>query len=112
MTVSEEEVSDIVQDAYVKISNLESVAHIKSGRGYFFATARTILLDRIRRDRIVRIDSMTEMQELTLADDDPGPSAGSARGWSWNACRRLIAALPSRCREIFELRAHSGRPAK
>lgn len=73
MAVPEEETSDIVQDAYRKISKLVSVAHIMNGRGYFFATACSMLLDRIRRERIVRIDSMTEMEALTLADEDPGP---------------------------------------
>src|SRR3546814_10073312 len=40
---------------------------------YFFATARSVLLDKIRRDRIVRIESLSEMDALGLVDDDPGP---------------------------------------
>jgi RNA polymerase sigma-70 factor (ECF subfamily) len=104
MAVSEEEIGDIVQDAYVKIAKLDSVAHIQNGRGYFFATARTILLDRIRRERIVRIDSMTEMEALALADEDPGPERRVSARLELERVRRLIAALPDRCREIFELR--------
>lgn len=104
MAVSEEEIGDIVQDAYVKIAKLDSVAHILNGRGYFFATARTILLDRIRRERIVRIDSMTEMEALALADEDPGPERRVSARLELERVRRLIAALPDRCREIFELR--------
>ncbi len=59
--------------AYLKISKLVSVAHIMNGRGYFFATARTMLLDRIRREAD-RADRQHDRDEaLTLADEDPGP---------------------------------------
>ena len=112
MAVPEEEISDIVQDAYLKISNLDSTAHILNGRGYFFATARTMLLDRIRRERIVRIDSMTEMEALTLADEDPGPERRVSARLELERVRRLIAALPDRCREIFELRRIQGVPQR
>jgi RNA polymerase sigma-70 factor (ECF subfamily) len=112
MAVSEQEISDIVQDAYLKISTLDSVAHIQNGRGYFFATARTMLLDRIRRERIVRIDSMTEMEVLTLADDDPGPERRVSARLELDRVRRLIDALPDRCREIFELRRVQGVPQR
>jgi len=112
MAVPEEEISDIVQDAYLKISNLDSVAHIRNGRAYFFATARSVLLDRIRRERIVRIDSMTEMEALSLADEDPGPERRVGARMELERVRRLIADLPDRCREIFELRRIQGVPQR
>lgn len=112
MVVPEEEISDIVQDAYLKISNLDSVAHIRNGRAYFFTTARSVLLDRIRRERIVRIDSMTEMETLTLADEDPGPERRVGARMELERVRRLIADLPDRCREIFELRRIQGVPQR
>lgn len=112
MAVPEQEISDIVQDAYLKISKLDSVAHIHNSRGYFFATARATLLDRIRRDRIVRIDSMTEMEALTLADEDPGPERRVSARLELERVRRLIDALPERCRQIFELRRIEGVPQR
>lgn len=60
MAVPEQEISDVLQDAYLKISKLDSVGHIQSGRAYFFTIVRTILFDRIRREQIVRIESITE----------------------------------------------------
>lgn len=112
MAVPEEEISDIVQDAYLKISKLVSIAHIMNGRGYFFATARSMLLDRIRRERIVRIDSMTEMEVLTLADEDPGPERRVSARLELERVRKLIDGLPERCREIFELRRIQGLPQR
>lgn len=112
MTVSENEIDDIVQDAYLNIARLDSVAHIVNGRAYFFTTARMVLLQRIRRERIVRIDSLTEVDALSLEDEDPGPERRASARRDLDRVRRLIAALPDRCREIFELRRIQGVPQR
>lgn len=108
MSVPEQEISDIVQDAYVNISRLSSIAHIENGRAYFFSTARNILLQRIRREKIVRIDNFTEFEELTIEDDDPGPERRISSRQELERIRTLIEALPDRCRQVFELRRIHG----
>ena len=112
MAVPDDEIGDIVQDAYVKIARLDEVSHIRNGRAYFFSTARSVLLDRIRRDRIVRIDSLTEADALVLADDDPGPERRVGARQELERVRRLIADLPERCRVIFEMRRIKGVPQR
>ena len=112
MAVAENEIGDIVQDAYLKIAHLEGVGHIRSGRAYFFATARSVLLDKIRRDRIVRIESLSEMDALGLVDDDPGPERRASARLELQRVSQLIADLPDRCREIFEMRRVYGLPQR
>lgn len=68
------------------------------------------LLQRIRHERIVRIDSMTEVEALSLGDDAPGPERRVSARFELERVRRLIAVLPERCREIFELRRVKGVP--
>lgn len=104
MGVPDQEISDVVQDVYLNISKLDSIGHIRSGRAYFFTAARGALLSRIRRERIVRIDSMTEMEALTLADDDPGPERRVSARLELERIKELIQALPEPCRQIFLLR--------
>lgn len=112
MAVPEDEISDIVQDAYLKISRLDSVAHISSGRAYFFAATRSVLVDRIRRERIVRIDSRIELEALTLADDEPDPERRVGARLELERVRSIIEQLPDRCRQIFELRRMQGVPQR
>jgi RNA polymerase sigma-70 factor (ECF subfamily) len=112
MAVPEEEISDIVQDSYLSIAKLDSVAHIRSGRAYFFTTARTVLLQRVRRDKIVRIDSLTEAEELKLYDEDPGPERQTSARLELARVKSLIDSLPDRCREIFQLRRVEGVPQR
>lgn len=112
MAVPEDEIGDIVQDTYVRIARLDDVSHIRSGRAYFFAAARSVLLDRLRRDRIVRIDSLTEAEALAVADDDPGPERRASARQELARVQQLIAALPERCRVIFEMRRIKGMPQR
>lgn len=109
---SVDQVDDIVQDAYLSLSRLESVAHIRNGRAYLFATARNLLLQKLRRERLVRIDSLTELHLLTLEDDAPDPERDVGARRELDRVRRLIAALPDRCREIFEMRRVQGLPQR
>jgi RNA polymerase sigma-70 factor (ECF subfamily) len=112
MAVPEEEISDIVQDAYVRIAQLDGVEHIRNGRAYFFATARAVLLQRVRRNKIVRIDSMTEAEALKLHDEDPGPERYVSARLELARVKALIDALPHPCREIFMLRRIEGVPQR
>lgn len=112
ISVDEGEIDDVVQDTYLKLSRLDDVSHIRNGRAYLFATARSVLVDRIRRDRIVRIDSLTEADELALTDSDPGPERRVSARMELERVRRLIADLPDRCREIFEMRRVQGVPQR
>jgi RNA polymerase sigma-70 factor (ECF subfamily) len=104
MGVPAPEIADIIQDAYVAIARLDTVAHIRNPRAYFFTTARHALLQRVRRDRIVRIDTLSEAQALVLADDEPDPYRHTSARMELRRVQRLIDALPDRCREIFVAR--------
>lgn len=108
LSVSDHQIDDVVQEAYCRIAGLASIAHIVSGRAYLFSTARNILLEQIRRSRIVRIEAMTEIDRLETDDDQPSPEriAGGRRELA--RVRALIEALPDRCRQIFELRRVHG----
>lgn len=112
MVSSSDQIDDIVQDAYLNLARLESVAHIRDGRAYLFTTARSVLLQRIRRDRLVRIDSLTDLHLLTLEDETPDPERNAGGRRELDRVRRLIDGLPDRCREIFELRRVQGVPQR
>jgi RNA polymerase sigma factor (sigma-70 family) len=108
MSLREDEINDVVQEAYCTLAELGTVAHIHNPRGYFFQTAKTIVLQQMRRNRIVPIDRLTEIAALRLVDEDPGPERRTSARLELERVQRLIADLPERCREIFELRRIQG----
>ena len=69
VTRRSDEIDDVIQEAYCRIAELDTVAHIRDGRAYFLAAARSILLRRIRRERVVRIDAVTDVEAMATIDD-------------------------------------------
>ena len=112
MGIAEDEVNDIVQDAYVLIARLDSVAHIRNGKSYFFQTAKSVFIQKIRRSRIVPIGQLTELDAAALSDEDPGAERRVSARQELDRVRRLIASLPDKCRTIFEMRRIQGLPQK
>lgn len=111
-TLDPGDVEDVVQEAYCQIARLDRVEHIRSGRAYFFTTTRNIVLMQLRRARVVRIDSVTEIDSLNIVGDEPSPERITAGRRELERVRRLIEGLPDRCRKIFELRKIEGLPQR
>jgi RNA polymerase sigma factor (sigma-70 family) len=102
------DLEDIIQSAYCRIASLDDVSHIRSGRAYLFTTARSLVLERIRRARIVSIETVTEIDALDVVRDEPSPERIAAGRRELARVKGLIEALPDRCRRIFELRKVEG----
>lgn len=94
------ESDDIIQEAYARIAALDGIAHIQNGRAYFLTTVRSLALQHLRRSKVVRMDSFTDLPPQHIRDDRPGPEAIV---WSRREVQRLMQSLPERCRAIFHL---------
>ena len=103
---------DVIQEAYCRLAGLASIDHIENPRAYFFQTARSVALEQLRRARVVRIDTVAEIDALNVELDEPSPEriAGGRRELA--LVIRLIAVLPERCRRIFEMRKIEGLPQR
>lgn len=110
--VSDGEVEDIIQDAYCRLLALQNTSHIASPRAYFFTAARAVVIDHVRRSRVVRMETITEIDALNVVLDEPSPERVAAGRRELDRVRRLIAALPDRCRRVFELRKIDGLPQR
>lgn len=106
--MSFDEVEDIVQESYCRIASLTDVSHIRSGRAYLFTTARMLVLERIRRARVVSIDTAIELDALAVPDDRPSPEQIAAGRQELRLVKRLIDGLPERCRQVFRMRKIDG----
>ena len=105
-------IDDVVQEAYCRLAALSSVDHIVNGRAYFFQTTRNILIEKVRRARVVRIDSVTEIDALNVMDSEPSPERVVAGRRELRRVQGLIEGLPPRCRDIFKLRRVHGMPQR
>ncbi|MBO9710304.1 MAG: sigma-70 family RNA polymerase sigma factor [Caulobacter sp.] len=106
------DVDDIIQETYCRLAALSNIDHIGEPRGYFFQAARSVALEQIRRARVVRIETVSEIEALDLALEDPSAERIVSGRRELERVRGLIAALPERCRRIFELRKIEGVPQR
>lgn len=110
--VSRDEIDDLIQDAYCSLWSLENVEHIQRPDAFFFQTVRNLLINQIKRARIVRIDRIAEIEFLGIGDEAPSPERIVGDRMEWDRLQLLIDALPERSREVFYLRKVNGMPQR
>ena len=110
--VAQEDIDDIVQDAYCRIATMESVTHIDRPGAFFFQTVRNLLFNRLKRAKLVRIETGFELDLFVDTDAPPSQEKVLEHRQEWNRVSTLIAALPERTRRIFEMRKIEGLPQR
>lgn len=105
--LSAEDIDELIQDCYCRFSMLDGIDHIERPRGYFFATARSLLVRQLSRAKIVSIEAYAEIDELGDATF-PSPEQAAGSRLDYLRMLRFIADLPERCRTIVELRKIEG----
>jgi len=103
------EADDVIQETYAILASMPSVEHINNPRNYMFQVAKSVILQALRKSKVVTLDSLSEAVEgLQLPSDDPDPETAAADRQELGRVAKLIAALPPRCREAFVLRKVHG----
>lgn len=98
------EVDDIVQETYAILAGLERVDHIQTPRTYMFEVAKSVILQALRRGRIVAFETLAEAEGLEPPSAEPSPETIAADRQELGRLAGLIAGLPAKCREAFTLR--------
>ncbi len=96
-----------MQEAYCRIAMLPSVDHIDQPLAYMFATTRNLVLRRLKRQQVVLLEALSEI-ETWQDEDTPSPEEQVASRLSYERVMAIIACLPERCRRIVELRKIEG----
>jgi RNA polymerase sigma factor (sigma-70 family) len=103
-----QEIDDVIQEAYCRLAALDDVTHVGSGRAYLFQTTRNIVLEQVRRSKIVRIDNVTDVSLSSIADEAPSMDRVVAGASELQRVQQLIERLPAKCRQVFVLRRIHG----
>jgi RNA polymerase sigma factor (sigma-70 family) len=103
-----DEIDDVIQEMYYKILSMPGVEHIREPKGFVVRTAKNLVMDRMRRDAIVSIEAMANLEELQIADDAPSPERVALARAELNWVMGLIANLPLRCKQVVMARRIDG----
>ncbi|WP_082616093.1 RNA polymerase sigma factor [Massilia sp. Root418] len=102
------EIDDVVQETCYRILSMPSLDHVRDPKPFVFRAAKNIVLDRIKRDSVVQIETIANLDELDIADTAPSPErvvfARSELKWVIG----LVANMPDRCKNVFRARRIHG----
>lgn len=96
-------VDEIVQEAYARLW-ATGPERIVNPRAYFFVTARHVVGEVLRRLRVVAIETIADIDSLNIADEDVGLERRISGREEIERVQHMLAKLPPKCREAFELR--------
>lgn len=105
--------ADVVQESYARFLRLQqSSVPIAEPRALLFQTARHVMVDLYRRERLREHDDLhaLEESEQPAAPSHLQPDAVLASAQAVRAYVRTIEALPPRCREAFILHVFDDMP--
>ena len=97
------DIADLRQDVYVQVFDAAHTKIPNNAKAFVFQTARNLLINRLKREHIVPIEAVADVEALNAAIETPGPERNTI---ARDELRRLQAALdrlPPRCREAVVL---------
>lgn len=94
-----EEVADLRQDIYAQLISAAHKQIPSPTKPFVFAVAHNVLIDRVRRDRVVAMDTISDMEKLGLAADVAAPDRVVIARDELRRLREAIERLPARARE-------------
>ena len=103
-----DEVSDLRQEVYVRVYVGCAAARPASARAFVLSTARNLLIDRVRRAQVVSIETYADIESLNPAVDELSPERHLSARSELRLLQAALELLPSRCREVVELRKIEG----
>ncbi|WP_447752115.1 RNA polymerase sigma factor [Sphingopyxis fribergensis] len=104
---SQEDIDELIQESYSRLAALKSVDHIDRPDAYFFSIARNLFVRRLRRAKVIPIESIAEIDSY---QDDIGlsPEREASSRLDYRRVLALIDALPDRRRRIVRMRKLEG----
>jgi RNA polymerase sigma-70 factor (ECF subfamily) len=99
---------DLCQDVYVRVCEAAQKELPHPAGPFVFAVARNLLINRVKRDQIVSIEAVADLETLSISADEPGPDRSAMARQELRRLQSALDRLPRRCREAVVLRKLEG----
>lgn len=91
---------DLRQDVYVRVYEAAKKEVPASTKAFVMSVARNVMIDRIRHERIIPIEAVTDLEAFDVASDEPGPDRNIIAREELRRLQLAINNLPPRCRQV------------
>jgi RNA polymerase sigma-70 factor (ECF subfamily) len=102
------EIDDFLQDIYVRVFESARKQLPESAKLFVFATARNLLIDRVRRARIIPIEAVSDLETVDVALHEEAPDRIVMARDELRRLQDAVDRLPPRCREAIMLKQVEG----
>jgi RNA polymerase sigma factor (sigma-70 family) len=102
------EITDLRQEVYMRVFEAACEQIPERPKQFVFATARNLLIDRVRQAQIVPIEVVADFEALEIASGTPGPDRSVIARDELRRLQIALDRLPPRCREAVILRKVDG----
>jgi RNA polymerase sigma factor (sigma-70 family) len=107
-----QDLHDLRQETYVRVYEAAARCRPLQAKAFLFATAKHLITDRVRRQRIVTIDTVGDLETLDVLIDDISPERRIGARQELRVLARAFDQLPVKCRETVWLRRVDRLPQK
>jgi len=102
------DVGDLLQDVYLRVYDSACKRLPDSTKSFVFATAHNLLVDRVRREKIIPLEMVENLEALGIASATPGPDENVIAREELRRVQAALDNLPARSREAILLRQVEG----
>lgn len=102
------DVEDLRQEIYAHVLKAAEGKLPDHAKAFLFATARNLLVDHLRRENIVPIEIVAELDIVAIQTDDPGPERQTLARDTLRRLQHALNDLPPRCRQAVILQRIEG----
>lgn len=95
--------ADLRQEVYARVFEAARERIPDNPKRFLFTTARNHLIDLVRREQIVPMETFGDFEEFDVAAEAPGPEQVVIGKEELHRVRTALAQLPARTREAIEL---------
>jgi len=105
---NEAEINDLRQEAYARIYEAARRERPALVKPFLFQVARNLMIDRLRKQSVVSLETMADFDWLNVSDDKPSSEAHVAARQELRLLQEALDGLPPRCRQVVLLRKLEG----
>lgn len=98
---NESDIADLCQDVYMRIYESARKQIPNPVKPFVFTIARNLLIDRLRRERIIPIEAVADVDALGLAIDEAGPDRIVLARDALRRVQTALDHLPPRSRDVI-----------
>jgi RNA polymerase sigma factor (sigma-70 family) len=102
------DIDDLVQESYARLIRAREKGRVSYVKAFLFTTARNAALDFFRRRKVVSIEPVADLAQLSVLEEGPDAAEAVSKQQELELLSAAVRSLPDRCRQVLTLRLMYG----